>query len=40
MNMIVNWVFSQEGFIVRPVNRGYQWINPPMMANTAPIDNT
>lgn len=35
-----NWATNQELFIVNPVNKGYQWINPAIIANTAPIDKT
>lgn len=36
----MNCPFNHEGFITNPVNKGYQWINPAMIANTAPIDKT
>lgn len=40
INIVVNWIFSHCGFNLTPVNRGNQWINPPIMANTAPMDRT
>jgi len=40
VNIIMNCVFSFLGFIFIPVNNGYQWLNPAMIVNTAPIDNT
>lgn len=39
-NIIINWALSQEGFILTPVNKGNQWISPPIIAKTAPIDRT
>jgi len=39
-NIVKNCVLSHEGLSDIPVNRGNQWINPPMIANTAPIDKT
>ena len=39
-NIIENWIFNHLGFIDNPVNKGYQWINPDIIANTAPIDKT
>jgi hypothetical protein len=38
--MVKNWIFNHLGFIVKPENKGYQWINPDIIANTAPIDKT
>ena len=40
INIITNWVVSQFGFRLMPVNRGNQWISPAMIANTAPIEST
>lgn len=40
INMVINWIFSHFGFKLVPVKRGNQWINPPIMANTAPMDRT
>jgi len=40
MNIVTNWIFSHFGFKLVPVKRGNQWINPPIIANTAAIDNT
>ena len=40
VNITANCAFSHLGFIVSPVNRGNHWINPAMIANTAPIDST
>jgi len=40
INIIINWLFNHLGFNLNPVNKGYQWINPAIIANTAPIDNT
>lgn len=39
-NITANCVFNHLGFKVSPVNSGYHWIKPAMIANTAPIDNT
>jgi hypothetical protein len=39
-NIIVNCTLSHFGFNVNPVSRGYHWINPNMITNTAPIDDT
>lgn len=38
--MIKNWILSRYGFKFSPKNKGYQWINPPIIANTAPIERT
>ena len=38
MNITANWAFNHFGFIVSPVNSGNHCTNPPMIANTAPID--
>lgn len=40
MNIIINWIFNHNWFIINPVKRGNQWINPAIIANTAPIDRT
>jgi hypothetical protein len=40
VNITPNWIFNHLGFIVSPVNRGNHCTNPPMIANTAPIDST
>jgi len=40
INMTMNWVFSHIGFITVPEKRGNQWIKPPIIAKTAPIDKT
>lgn len=40
VNMTQNWVFVRVWFNVYPVNKGNQWVNPPIMANTAPIERT
>lgn len=40
MNITQNWAFVSVWFSEYPVNRGNQWVIPPMMANTAPIDRT
>ena len=37
-NIILNWIFNHLGFIESPVNKGYHWINPAIIANTAPIE--
>lgn len=39
-NITQNWVFVIVWLSVYPVNRGNQWVSPPMMANTAPIEST
>ena len=39
-NMVKNWIFNHLGFMVSPLNKGYQWTNPAIIANTAPIDKT
>lgn len=39
-NMIVKWIFAQVLSSINPENKGNQWTNPPMIANTAPIDST
>lgn len=40
INIIKNWIFNNKLFNVKPVNKGYQWINLIIIAKTAPIDNT
>ena len=40
MNININCLINIVGFIVKPVNNGYHWTNPPIIANTAPIDST
>lgn len=40
VNITQNWVFVIVWFKVYPVNSGNQWVSPPIMANTAPIDRT
>jgi|JI91814CRNA_FD_contig_121_132310_length_1499_multi_10_in_0_out_0_3 hypothetical protein len=35
-----NCTFNIKEFIFNPVNKGYQLINPAIIANTAPIDKT
>jgi len=40
INIIKNWDLDQIGCIVRPENKGNQWLNPANNANTAPIDKT
>jgi len=37
---MINCLFNQDGFIEVPVNKGNQWINPAIIANTAPIERT
>jgi hypothetical protein len=37
MNITANCALSHLGFNVNPVNRGYHWIKPAMIANTAPV---
>jgi hypothetical protein len=39
-NITANCAFNHLGCKVKPVNKGYHWINPAMIANTAPIDST
>jgi hypothetical protein len=39
-NITINCIFNQVSFIDKPVNKGYQWTKPAIIANTAPIDNT
>lgn len=39
-NMIAKCVFAHISSRVYPVNRGNQWTNPAIIANTAPIDRT
>ena len=39
MNIIINCLFNHLEFNTNPVNNGYQWINPAIIANIAPIDN-
>jgi len=36
----MKWLFNHLLFNVNPVNKGYQWIKPAIIANTAPIDKT
>jgi hypothetical protein len=40
MNITANCVFNHLGFKVNPVNNGNHWMNPAIIANTAPIDRT
>jgi hypothetical protein len=40
INIVINWIFRYILFNVRPVNRGYQFRNPAIIANTAPIERT
>lgn len=40
INIIQNWIFNIILFKYNPVNKGYQWINLIIIANTAPIDKT
>lgn len=40
MNIITNWLFNHLLLRVNPVNNEYQWTNPAIIANTAPIDKT
>lgn len=40
MNIMVNCLFNIVMFKVNPVNKGYQWTKPAIIANTAPIDRT
>lgn len=40
INITQNWVFVMVWFSEYPVNSGNQWVRPPMIANTAPIDRT
>lgn len=40
INIIKNWIFKNMLFNVNPVNKGYQWINLIIIANTAPIERT
>lgn len=39
-NITQNWVLVRVWLSAYPVNSGNQWVRPPMMANTAPMDNT
>jgi len=39
-NIVINCAFNHFGFIVIPVISGYHWMNPAIIANTAPIDST
>jgi len=39
-NIIINCLFNQDGFIDVPVNKGNQWTNPAIIANTAPMERT
>ena len=38
--MTANRPVNHFGFLVSPVNNGNHWTNPPVIANTAPIDRT
>lgn len=40
MNVTMNWTFVNLEFKFNPKNIGNQWIIAPIIANTAPIDNT
>lgn len=39
-NITPKCTFAQVWCSEYPVKRGNQWVNPAMMANTAPIDKT
>lgn len=39
-NITEKWILAHVSLSVYPVNKGNQWTNPPIIANTAPIDNT
>lgn len=39
-NMMRKWIFAQVELRVKPVNRGNQCTNPPIIANTAPMERT
>lgn len=39
-NITTNCSFAHVWFSENPVNSGNQWVNPAIIANTAPIDNT
>lgn len=40
INITQNCVFVRAWLSEYPVNSGNQWVSPPIMANTAPIDKT
>lgn len=40
VNIIQNWAFAIRWLIENPVSIGNQYTNPPIIANTAPIDKT
>lgn len=40
MNIMKKCTFAHVGSSVYPENKGNQCAKPPIMANTAPIDNT
>ena len=39
-NMEKNWIFNHLGLRGVLNNKGNQWVSPPRIANTAPIDKT
>lgn len=39
-NITQNWVLVRVWFRLYPVNSGNQWVSPPMIAKTAPMDKT
>lgn len=40
INIMKKWAFDQREFRASPVNRGYQYVNPAKIPNTAPILST
>ena len=40
VNITPKCAFAHVGWRVYPVKSGNQWVNPAMMAKTAPIDST
>lgn len=40
INIIVKWIFKSLGFRDVPVNKENQWVIPPKIPNTAPIEST
>lgn len=39
-NITAKWIFAHVSLSENPVNNGNQWINPAIIANTAPMDST
>jgi len=40
INIIIKWEIKNLGFKTNPVNNENQWVNPAIIANTAPIERT